>query len=223
MRAMSLASAAASPEDSGLGTALWVLAAVGQTCYFARFLIQWVASERAGESVLPRIFWWLSLAGSLTVGAYTAYLGRWVLLAGYVLNTGIYLRNLSLRGRGMRARWAGPVALLAILVLLVVAAETEASQGAQAPWLEIALLGQSLWCSRFVVQWWASERTGQSHFPLAFWWLSLLGNSLLLAYAVHLGYAILIAAYLPGPFVQVRNLVLELRRRRALGAEGSAG
>ncbi|MEZ5974206.1 MAG: lipid-A-disaccharide synthase N-terminal domain-containing protein [Planctomycetota bacterium] len=45
----------------------------------------------------------------------------------------------------------------------------------------MSLGGQLIWTSRFVLQWLASERRGESHFPVYFWWLSLLGNGMLLA------------------------------------------
>ena len=78
----------------------------------------------------------------------------------------------------------------------------------------MAFLGQSLFGSRFVVQWYASERSGDAHFPASFWWLSLSGNLLLLAYVVELGDPVFIAGFLPGPLVQARNLWL-LRRAGA--------
>ena len=61
---------------------------------------------------------------------------------------------------------------------------------------------------RFLIQWVASERRGSSHFPPAFWIVSLVGNLALLAYALRLGDPVYIAGFLPGPLVQVRNLVL---------------
>ena len=85
-------------------------------------------------------------------------------------------------------------------------------------WLAIGALGQALWCSRFVLQWALSERRGRSHFPIAFWWISLAGNLTLLAYTVHLGDPIWIVGILPGPLVQVRNLMLEVRARRTAEA-----
>ncbi len=36
---------------------------VGQAMFFSRFLVQWIASERAQRSYVPSAFWWLSLAG----------------------------------------------------------------------------------------------------------------------------------------------------------------
>ena len=51
-------------------------------------------------------------------------------------------------------------------------------------WLAIGFAGQLLFTSRFLVQWIASEKRRQSIVPTAFWWLSLGGASLLLAYAI---------------------------------------
>ena len=69
-------------------------------------------------------------------------------------------------------------------------------------------IGNVCFFSRFFVQWWATERASQSHFPQLFWWLSLVGNPLLLAFAIHLRDLVLIAGCVPGPIVQVRNLML---------------
>jgi lipid-A-disaccharide synthase-like uncharacterized protein len=80
-------------------------------------------------------------------------------------------------------------------------------------WLAVAVVGQTIWSGRFLVQWWMSERRRESHFPIAFWWLSLLGNALLLAYAIHLQDPVYVAGFCIGPIVQVRNLMLSLRRR----------
>ena len=43
---------------------------LGQAFFFARFFVQWVASERKGASVIPTAFWFFSLAGSLVLLAY---------------------------------------------------------------------------------------------------------------------------------------------------------
>jgi lipid-A-disaccharide synthase-like uncharacterized protein len=60
-----------------------------------------------------------------------------------------------------------------------------------------------------------SERAGRSHFPPAFWWLSLAGNGFLLAYALHLRDPVFVLGYLPGPLIQARNLVLARDPRAA--------
>ena len=54
-------------------------------------------------------------------------------------------------------------------------------------WLCLGFTGQALFATRFLVQWIVSERRGQSHFPRAFWYLSIAGSLLSLAYAIYLG------------------------------------
>lgn len=185
---------------------------LGQACFFARFFVQWLASERAKTSVAPPVFWWLSLAGAIGVGAYTLQVGEPVLLAGYAVTGCIYARNLWIARRpGARLH---PIALSLIAAAAALAlfgiegVKMRAGLGDAPAWLALGIAGQALWSSRFVLQWWASERAGHSHFPRAFWWLSLAGNALLLAYAIHLGDPVYIAGFVPGPIVQIRNLML---------------
>ena len=53
---------------------MWlIIGFVGQALFSVRFLLQWIASERKGESVVPVLFWYFSLAGGLTLLAYAIY------------------------------------------------------------------------------------------------------------------------------------------------------
>jgi lipid-A-disaccharide synthase-like uncharacterized protein len=79
-------------------------------------------------------------------------------------------------------------------------------------WLAFGLLGQAAFGSRFLLQWLASERSGESHVPLSFWYLSLLGSVILLVYAIHRRELVFAIGYLPNSVVYLRNLVL-LRRK----------
>lgn len=198
------------------GILLIALGAVGQACFFARFFVQWWCSERAGASVAPRAFWYLSLVGAAVMSVYAFINGDAVLLPGFVVGLGIYARNLVLVSRPVGTRGAMPSRLVLLLALLATAILL--ASGAFQPrdglvagwgWLAVGVLGQTLWSSRFVLQWWASERAGHSHFPPIFWWLSLVANFMLLAYALHIRDAIYVAGFLPGPLVQVRNLWLQ--------------
>ena len=81
-------------------------------------------------------------------------------------------------------------------------------------WFAIGLAGQAVFFSRFVVQWIASEREGRSFVPLAFWWLSLVGSALLLAYAIHRRDAVFVLGQAFGWLVYARNLML-IRREAA--------
>lgn len=84
-------------------------------------------------------------------------------------------------------------------------------------WEGIGLIGNLLFFSRFMVQWIASERRGQSVIPVAFWYLSLAGNGVVLIYVLHLRNPVFLLAYSLNAVVYVRNLWLIHRQRR--GAE----
>ncbi|HVP29502.1 MAG TPA: lipid-A-disaccharide synthase N-terminal domain-containing protein [Myxococcota bacterium] len=81
-------------------------------------------------------------------------------------------------------------------------------------WLAFGFLGNAAFFSRFLVQWIASEKAGDSVIPLAFWHLSLVGTFILLIYAVHKHDPVFTLAYLPNAFVYVRNLMLIKKNRK---------
>lgn len=75
-------------------------------------------------------------------------------------------------------------------------------------WLMVGLLGQAMFMMRFVVQWLHSERHGKSVIPVSFWYLSLAGGVIVLAYGLHKVEPVIILGQIPGTFVYVRNLML---------------
>ncbi len=78
-----------------MGNSLWVaIGFLGQALFGSRFIVQWIATERAKRSVVPVSFWYLSLAGSLVLLAYVIYRRDPVLIVGFSLNLVIYARNL---------------------------------------------------------------------------------------------------------------------------------
>ena len=74
----------------------------GQALFSARFVIQWLASERMRRSVVPHAFWWFSLAGGVTLLAYALWRGDPVFVLGQGLGLFVYLRNLMLIRRHRR-------------------------------------------------------------------------------------------------------------------------
>jgi lipid-A-disaccharide synthase-like uncharacterized protein len=66
----------------------------GQALFSARFLVQWIASEKARQSVVPMAFWYFSLAGGLILLSYAIYKRDPVFIVGQATGTFIYLRNL---------------------------------------------------------------------------------------------------------------------------------
>jgi lipid-A-disaccharide synthase-like uncharacterized protein len=73
---------------------------LGQGLFSARFIVQWVASERRKQSVVPREFWYLSLAGALITLSYAIYRLDPVFILGYTPGLFIYARNLYFIHRG---------------------------------------------------------------------------------------------------------------------------
>jgi lipid-A-disaccharide synthase-like uncharacterized protein len=69
---------------------------VGQLFFSARFLVQWIASERAGRSVVPIAFWFFSLGGGIVLFAYALYRQDPVFVLGHGTGAFIYVRNLML-------------------------------------------------------------------------------------------------------------------------------
>jgi lipid-A-disaccharide synthase-like uncharacterized protein len=83
---------------------IWkVIGFAGQGVFASRFLVQWIASERRGDSVIPQYFWYASLAGSLLLASYAIYTGDPVFIVGQSLGAFIYLRNLRLRRTTQKA------------------------------------------------------------------------------------------------------------------------
>jgi len=81
----------------------WViLGLVAQLAFTGRFLVQWIASERAKKSVVPISFWYLSLLGSAGLLFYAIVRADPVFILGQSFGSVVYVRNLMLiyRGRG---------------------------------------------------------------------------------------------------------------------------
>lgn len=82
---------------------LWLaIGFAGQLLFTSRFLVQWIASERSRRSVVPRAFWWFSLAGGVTLLAYALRRQDPVFAIGQASGLIIYARNLVLIGRQRR-------------------------------------------------------------------------------------------------------------------------
>jgi len=71
-----------------------VLGFAAQALFSMRFLVQWIASERAGRSIIPLAFWWFSITGGVLLFVYALYRRDPVFIAGQGLGLFIYLRNL---------------------------------------------------------------------------------------------------------------------------------
>ncbi len=69
---------------------------IGQVCFTMRFVVQWIASEKKKESVIPISFWAYSLLGSTILLVYAVYRKDPVFIVGQAFGFTVYVRNLQL-------------------------------------------------------------------------------------------------------------------------------
>ena len=179
-------------------TAAWyTFGAIGTVIFNARFYVQWYASEKKKQSVVPVSFWYLSSIGAIILLLFSFYLRSPNGGLSYSLNTVIYSRNLVFiwRDKGTLTRTRSIVfqSIVAVISVAAVAAvawiwwhkigvtKTKPQHEAVSMWLWIAVgvMGQGLFASRFIVQWIAAELRRKSIVPDVFWYISLAATALL--------------------------------------------
>ena len=79
-----------------------IIGFVGQGVFASRFIVQWIYSEKKGESTIPIIFWYLSIIGGIFLLIYAIFRQDPVIITGQSFGIFIYLRNLILIYREKR-------------------------------------------------------------------------------------------------------------------------
>jgi lipid-A-disaccharide synthase-like uncharacterized protein len=97
-------------------------------------------------------------------------------------------------------------------------------------WTAVGFLGQFVFGSRFIVQWISSERKGECHVPVIFWYLSLVGGLVLTVYAIGQKDIVFTLGQGLGVFIYIRNLMLIKKQKTSIepvkvetNAESDAG
>jgi lipid-A-disaccharide synthase-like uncharacterized protein len=90
-------------------------------------------------------------------------------------------------------------------------------------WKVVGWIGNLVFSSRFIMQWYATEKRKQVVVPQAFWWLSLFGALTLLCYSVHQRDSVFIFAYAFSWIPYMRNLVIHRRSNAAQSACAGCG
>ena len=80
-----------------------IIGFVGQALFGARFIIQWIVSEKKGESTIPLAFWYCSIGGAMVLLTYAIHRQDPVFIVGQSLGSIIYVRNLVLIDRKRKA------------------------------------------------------------------------------------------------------------------------
>lgn len=212
-------------------TYLYPLGFLSALAFSARFIIQWLLSEKAGKSVAPKAFWQLSLIGNCLLILHTFIQVQYHLCLVQGFNAVISWRNLNL----MQHR-RPPVPFYAVLILFLSVAvfisgafifqdwmlsregnwfrvptapwHTFPADPVSIVWHAVGTIGYLLFSSRFWIQWWFAEQAHTSLLPLAFWWLSLTGALLSIAYFLQMNDTVNLIGPLIGLVPYIRNLML---------------
>lgn len=83
-------------QYSNIELVFLVIGFSGQGLFASRFIIQWIYSEKKGESVIPLAFWYLSIFGGFGLLTYAIFRKDPVIITGQIFGIFIYLRNIYL-------------------------------------------------------------------------------------------------------------------------------
>jgi len=200
----------------------WLLLGVGfiaQGLFSARFLIQLVKSEKAGKVLSPLIFWQLSLIATFLLMVYGTFRHDIVIVGGQVIGYFIYIRNLQIQKAWSQfhpiiAKFFLILPLL-IFIYLIFFDHLNLNHLFDNPEIDRFMLtwgglGQVIFTTRFIVQWYQSEKSRNSHFPMAFWYISILGALMIASYAIIRKDAVLFIGQAFGILVYARNIMIQL-------------
>ncbi len=209
-----------------LAGAWHALGIAGAIIFYSRFYIQWIVSEREGQSTLPEVFWHLSTAGSMALLVYAIATRSPLGALGQCFNIVVYARNLLhlwrrrfTVGPGVNLLLHGFVGCTVIVsvafLISIWAGELHMNRAASPDaarqawfWLVLGLAGQVLFAGRFLIQWIATERKGECTVPRIFWQLSVVATVLQAACFVQRGEWVFAAGSSAVLFVYFRNLSL---------------
>jgi lipid-A-disaccharide synthase-like uncharacterized protein len=88
----------------GIAWSVWkIVGWLGNAVFFSRFFVQWYATEKKKQVVVPQAFWWLSLVGSVTLLCYSLHQQDSVFIFAYAFTWIPYIRNLVIHRRNKAA------------------------------------------------------------------------------------------------------------------------
>ena len=198
----------------------WIVYSIGflaQIMFSGRLILQWMLSEKSKKVLAPSIFWKLSLLASFLLFVYGYLRDDFAIMLGQTLTYFIYIRNLQLQGEWQKTPKILQLFLWIFPAFIVVYSfnngtydltnllKNEEISLALLIWGSIA---QVIFTFRFVYQWIYSEKNKESSLPLGFWFLSLLGSLMILAYAIKREDPVLFVGHIVGSVIYLRNIKL---------------
>lgn len=194
-----------------------------------RFLIQWIASEKKRESYVGKLFWRLSFFGNLLLSIHYFIQMQYLLLLIQTTNGYIAWRNLNLLNKKQTIPFKYSILILLVVILVTTAffffqvtlfsipfrileipagLLNNSPNAVSALWHLFGGVGCLLFASRFWIQWWVAERSGESKLGKSFWYISIVGSLSALVYFVHINDWVSSLNYLFGLIPYIRNLML---------------
>lgn len=197
--------------------------------FFAlRVLVQWIASEKKGFSIVPPLFWKLSLGGNLLLILHFLIQVQYPFCLLQAINAVISWRNLNLFSSSPCSTKKTLMVFLSAFLLITglflaqsyyligeidwIRTPTKLFDATREyhalGWHCLGVMGGTLFASRFWLQWWRAERYFRSELPLSFWWISIMGSLLSLVYFIKIQDVVNILNYGLALIPYLRNLVL---------------
>lgn len=193
--------------------------------FFSRFAVQLILSERARASLSPSLFWQLSLSASLVMMLYGLLRKDFSIIEGQIIAYFIYIRNLQLKKVWKKLSKYFRFLLLFIPLSAIfygllhyedIILPLFNNPRIPKSWLLWGIVGQTLFASRFVVQWVFSEYKRDSYFPTSFWVISIIGAVIIIIYSIATKDIILLLGKGFGFVVYARNLYLRKLEKRTI-------
>jgi lipid-A-disaccharide synthase-like uncharacterized protein len=220
---------------------LYPLGFISSLAFTARFLVQWLNSEKKQQSVVTPLFWKLSLIGNGVLWIHSIIQVQLHVALIQICNAVISWRNLNLMqptNRHMRlvtvmgllvAGLSGTIVLFLLQlwgtegVLSFFRMPTWLGSASRSPifwgWHLVGIAGLILFNSRFWIQWWLAEKDQKSYLGPSFWWMSLAGDLMCLIYFTVLGDSVNFIGPVFGLVPYIRNLMLLYKKTNPLPSE----
>lgn len=199
----------------------FVVGFIAQGLFAARFIVQWILSEKAKKVISPVIFWQLSLLASIIYSIYGWLRGDFAIIIGQMFTYYIYIWNLKTQNNWQKlpAVFRSVILLIPLVAILWCVINNDVTgerlfEHISSSLLAFGTIGQVIFTSRFIYQWWYSRNQHESVLPAGFWIISLIGSVIIFTYGVLRGDIVLIAGQL-GFITYARNLWLAIRYKQS--------
>lgn len=196
---------------------IFALGFTAQLLFFARTIVQWFKSEKAGKVLSPVLFWQISLVASILMLVYGILRKDFAIILGQFITFFIYIRNLQLQGAWKKIppyfkvlAFIMPFVCIAWMIFSgYYSLHHILNNGDIARWLLIfGITAQLIFTFRFIYQWIVAEKNKKSSLPLGFWYFSIIGGTMTVFYAVMRRDPVLLLGNLGGLVMYSRNLIL---------------